>query len=67
MGWDVDYFIKMHQDDSLRALLDAYEEETRIFNDIVGYDPYDDKERQLEAQRDHLAAIKILIDKKGPR
>lgn len=43
MGFDdISYFIELHQNNSLRELLDADEEETRILHDIMGYDDYAD-------------------------
>ena len=60
---DINYFIKMHENQSIRELIDNYEEETEILHDIMGYDYYDDKGRQLSVQRNHIEAIKILIDR----
>ena len=62
---EINYFIDMHESKSIRELLDAYEEEAGILQDIIGYDDYDDKGRQLSVQRDHIEALKILIDRKS--
>lgn len=61
----IDYFIDMYKSESISGLLNAYEEETGILQDIMGYDDNDEKGRLLNVQRDHIEALKILIDRKS--
>ena len=61
---DVEYFLNMHKNDSARQLLDLYEEEMGIFRDIAEDEYYEDQSRQIHVQKDHIEAIKILIDQK---
>ena len=61
---DVEYFLEMHKNDSARQLLDAYEEEIGILRDITEDDYYEDQSRQIHVQKDHIEAIKMLIDQK---
>lgn len=61
---EVNYFLNMHENDSIQQLLDAYEEETGILREIAEDDYYEDQGRQIRVQKDHIEAIKILIGRK---
>ena len=49
---------------SVEELLIEIDNERQAYEDIKGYDYYDDKARQMEATRDNISVLQRLVGRK---